>query len=367
MKIVTIIGARPQFIKASVVSSEIQKRAGSQDLNHAREIIVHTGQHYDYNMSRLFFDELDIPEPHYHLEVGSSSHGSMTARMMTKIEEVLSSEHPDWVLVYGDTNSTLAGAIVAAKMHIPIAHVEAGLRSFNKRMPEELNRVLTDHMSRALFTPTEIATTNLAREGITDGVILTGDVMFDAFLHFKEKAGRHSRILDTLDLDSDSYCLATVHRQENTDDSQRLANIFSALKELSDAGQQVILPLHPRTRKVLEQKDIRVDENTGIRVIEAVGYLDMIHLEANAGLICTDSGGVQKEAYFAGVPCITLRDETEWVETVEAGANILAGTEKQAILDAFELARNTQVNVLPNLYGDGHAAVKIIDNLTTTN
>ncbi|WP_136795765.1 non-hydrolyzing UDP-N-acetylglucosamine 2-epimerase [Desulfosediminicola ganghwensis] len=362
MNVVTIIGARPQFIKASVVNSEIRKRSENRDLGHNREIIVHTGQHYDYNMSRVFFDELDIPEPHYHLEVGSGSHGSMTARMMSKIEEVLNVEHPDWVLVYGDTNSTLAGAIVAAKMHIPIAHVEAGLRSFNKRMPEELNRVLTDHMSEALFTPTEIATANLVREGITEGVILTGDVMFDAFLQFKEKAAARSRILDTLDLSSGSYCLATVHRQENTDDCRRLTNIFSALKELSYGGQQIVLPLHPRTRKALEQNNICIDDNTGIRVIEAVGYLDMIHLEANAGLICTDSGGVQKEAYFAGVPCITLRDETEWVETVEAGANILAGAEKQAILNACTLARNTNVTVQPGLYGDGDAAAKIVDS-----
>ena len=367
MNIVTIIGARPQFIKASVVNSEIRKRSENRDLGHTREIIVHTGQHYDYNMSRVFFDELDIPEPHYHLEVGSGSHGSMTARMMSKIEEVLCNEHPDWVLVYGDTNSTLAGAVVAAKLLIPVAHVEAGLRSFNKRMPEEINRVLTDHVARILFTPTVTANTNLAREGITEGVILTGDVMLDAFLQFKKKAATRSRVLDTLGLSTGSYCLTTVHRQETTDDSRRLTNIFSALKEFAYAGQQVILPLHPRTRKALEYNNIRIDDNIGIRVMEPVGYLDMIHLEANASLICTDSGGVQKEAYFAGVPCVTLRDETEWVETVESGANILAGTEKQSILDACTLARNTNVTVQPGLYGDGHAATKIVDSLNATN
>ncbi|TKB23971.1 UDP-N-acetylglucosamine 2-epimerase (non-hydrolyzing) [Desulfopila sp. IMCC35006] len=364
MKIVTIIGARPQFIKAAMVSRELVKCKKGAGAPCNQEIVVHTGQHYDYNMSKVFFEELAIPEPDHHLGVGSGSHGHMTGQMIAKIEDVLFDEKPDLVLVYGDTNSTLAGAIAASKLHIPVAHVEAGLRSFNRRMPEEINRVLTDHVSKLLFAPTGTAITNLAREGITDGVIQTGDVMLDAFMHFKTKAAIDSQILDTLGITAGSYYLATVHRQENTDDPHRLAGIFSAFEEISNNGHPVIVPLHPRTRKSLQQNDISVAQGSNVRLVEAVGYLDMIQLEANATLICTDSGGVQKEAYFANVPCITLRDETEWVETVDAGANFLTDTDKQSIFNAFKQASCTSIKLDPALYGNGHAAEIIVDSLT---
>jgi UDP-GlcNAc3NAcA epimerase len=363
MKIITVIGARPQFIKSSTVTSEIRSRGARDPKRGCDEIVVHTGQHYDANMSRVFFDEMGIPEPQYHLEIGSASHGHMTGRMMAMVEDVLVEEKPDCVLVYGDTNSTLAGALAAAKLNIPVAHVEAGLRSFNRRMPEEINRVLTDHVSDLLFAPTPTAITNLAGEGITESVVQSGDVMLDAFLHFKAVAAEKSRILDTLKIHPGRYCLATVHRQENTDDPDKLGSIFHALAEIGAGGDPVIVPLHPRTRKVLSRSKFEIEKSSGLKVVEAVGYLDMIQLEAHSAMIFTDSGGVQKEAYFAGVPCITLRDETEWIETIDAGANILAGADRQTIIDAFNTVRGTRIQLNPELYGSGQAAKIIVDAL----
>jgi UDP-GlcNAc3NAcA epimerase len=364
IKIATIIGARPQFIKASTVSRAISHRPSNGKWNAPiREIIIHTGQHYDFNMSRLFFEQLGIPDPEHHLEIGSGLHGDMTGRMLAKLEEVLLNERLDWVLVYGDTNSTLAGALAAAKLHLPVAHVEAGLRSFNKRMPEEINRVLTDHVSQILFAPTETAVENLRKEGITEGVSNVGDVMLDAFLFHQATAAGQSTILNELQMKKGQYFLATIHRQENTDDPVRLFRIIKALETVAHKSFNVILPLHPRTRKILQKNDLLPPEGSVLRFIEPVGYVDMIHLEANAALIFTDSGGVQKEAYFAGVPCVTLRDETEWVETVEAGVNFLAGAETDSIIAAYERARAVDVKLKPGLYGNGHAAEAIVKHL----
>ncbi len=363
MKIVTIIGARPQFIKAAAVSRVISNLPAGSNPASIHEIIVHTGQHYDDNMSRVFFEQLEIPEPHYNLAVGSGHHGQMTGRMLAGVEEILIDKSPDWVLVYGDTNSTLAGALAAAKLHIPVAHVEAGLRSFNKQMPEEVNRLLTDHISKLLFVPTNQAVDNLRMEGITQGVVKAGDVMLDAFLLYRKKAAEQSQILNRLDLGSKSFCLATVHRQENTDNPDRLSAIFKALAAVGAMDDPVIVPLHPRTRKKLHQCGLQTVSSTEIRFIEPVGYLDMIQLENAARLIFTDSGGVQKEAYFAGVPCVTLRDETEWVETVKAGVNFLGGADTDAVLEAYGKAIRAQVNLKDGLYGDGHAADVIVDCL----
>jgi UDP-GlcNAc3NAcA epimerase len=363
MKIITIVGARPQFIKAATVSRVISKLHADGGKPFIQEKIIHTGQHYDENMSRVFFEEMCIPTPHYNLEIGSGSHGTMTGQMLGRVEEVLLGETPDWVLVYGDTNSTLAGALAAAKLNIPVAHVEAGLRSYNKRMPEEVNRLLTDHLSQLLFVPTTNAIENLKKEGITRGVINTGDVMLDAFLLYKKKAAAASRILKNLGLSENRFCLATIHRQENTDDKDRLAAIFKALAQVGTGNAPVILPLHPRTRKELHQSGLGSALNKNMLIIEPVGYLDMIQLECAARLILTDSGGVQKEAYFAGVPCVTLRDETEWVETVEAGANFIAGAETASIVAAHEKAKNARVSRLKRLYGDGHAAEIIVQQL----
>jgi UDP-GlcNAc3NAcA epimerase len=360
MKMVTIIGARPQFIKAAMVSRAVVE-SNARGVASIREVIVNTGQHYDFNMSRVFFDELGIPEPDHHLGVGSASHGQMTAQIISKTEDVLLSEMPDWVLVYGDTNSTLAGAIAACKLNMPIAHVEAGLRSFNKCMPEEVNRILTDHVSRLLFAPTHTAILNLNREGIAEGVIQSGDVMLDAFLHYKEIATQHCFMQDKLGLTPKHYYLATVHRQENTDDNNRLSNILLALEEIGSPEMPVVLPLHPRTGKIL--KEINAQTGPGIKIIEPVGYLEMIQLENNAAIILTDSGGVQKEAYFSGTPCITLRDETEWVETVEVGVNIIAGARKDDILSAFQQAGKVDFQSKTGLYGNGHAAEVIVEML----
>jgi len=363
MKIITIIGARPQFIKAATVSRALLKMRAHMKPPFIEEKIIHTGQHYDDNMSRIFFEQLCIPTPHYNLGIGSDSHGAMTGRMLARIEDVLMAEAPDRVLVYGDTNSTLAGALAAAKLNIPVAHVEAGLRSYNRRMPEEVNRLLTDHLSQMLFVPTEHAVENLKKEGITRGVIRSGDVMLDAFLLYKEKAADASRILENLGLSADHFYLATIHRQENTEDKNRLSAIFQALEQIGTGDMPVILPLHPRTRKKLHQGGFGIDSNKKMRIIEPVGYLDMIRLECAARLIFTDSGGVQKEACFAGVPCVTLRDETEWIETTEAGVNFLAGADTAAIIAAHEKAKNVRVKSKNRLYGDGHAAEIIVHHL----
>jgi len=360
MKIATIIGARPQFIKAAVVSRAIAEsnKLVTSNASLVTELIVHTGQHYDHNMSEVFFKELEIPEPHLNLEVGSGYHGQQTGQMLIKLEEVMLSEKPDWVLVYGDTNSTLAGALAAVKLHIPVAHVEAGLRSFNKSMPEEHNRVLTDHCSDLLFCPTSAAVKNLKIEGVTNGVHRVGDVMFDSVLFNTELATKRSKILETLKLQNKAYALATVHRAENTDDSHRLQAIFEALEKISSEGLRVVLPLHPRTRKLYDALRF---SGAKIKIIEPVSYLDMLQLEQQARFILTDSGGVQKEAYWMKVPCITLRDETEWIETVEAGWNILAGAERDKIVESAKTDRKPSKQY--SAYGDGKAGEKIVDIL----
>ena len=357
MKVVTVLGARPQFIKAAPLSRALAARPGVE------EVLVHTGQHYDAQMSDVFFRELGIPAPRHHLGVGGLGHGAMTGRMLEAIEGVLLAERPNAVLVYGDTNSTLAGALAAAKLHVPVAHVEAGLRSFNMAMPEEVNRRLTDHVSRWLFAPTAAAVANLAREGIESGVHRTGDVMYDAALQFGETARRRSGVLARLGLAGGGYLLATVHRAENTDDPARLRAIFAALAEVS-AGIPVVLPLHPRTRKLLAGIGFRAPP--GLRMIDPVGFLDMAMLEQSARAIATDSGGVQKEAYFYGVPCVTLREETEWVELVEAGANRLAPPlDAGAVAAALRGAVATRLpSDLPrDLYGEGRSAERIAELL----
>ena len=360
MKIATIIGARPQFIKAAVVSRAIAEsnKLVTSNSSLVTEVIVHTGQHYDHNMSEVFFKELEIPEPHLNLEVGSGYHGQQTGQMLIKLEEVMLSEKPDWVLVYGDTNSTLAGALAAVKLHIPVAHVEAGLRSFNKSMPEEHNRVLTDHCSDLLFCPTSAAVKNLKIEGVTNGVHRVGDVMFDSVLFNTELAIKRSKILETLKLQNKAYALATVHRAENTDDSYRLKAIFEALEKISSEGIRVVLPLHPRTRKLYDALRF---SGAKIKIIEPVSYLDMLQLEQQARLILTDSGGVQKEAYWMKVPCITLRDETEWIETVKAGWNILAGADRDKIVESAKTDHKPSKQY--PAYGDGKAGEKIVDIL----
>ena len=341
MKIMSVVGARPQFIKAAPVSRVLRRTH--------EEVLVHTGQHYDDNMSDVFFRELEIPEPDINLGVGSGPHGAQTAGMMTGIEKVALDIKPDWVLVYGDTNSTVAAALVAAKLHIKVAHVEAGLRSFDRRMPEEINRVLTDHVSDLLLCPTEVAITNLAREGIDHGVHLVGDVMYDAFLFNLAAARKRDDVLKKLGLAPGAFALATIHRAENADDPARLAAI---LEGIDQSGMDVILPLHPRTRARLNGAP-----PARIRVIEPVGYLDMLALEDASGVIVTDSGGVQKEAYFLSKPCVTLRDRTEWTETVEAGWNVTVGADSSQIAEALRTFRPHGVH--PDLYGDGHAAEKI--------
>lgn len=350
MKIATIVGARPQFIKMAPVSRELRK--------HFDEVVIHTGQHYDYEMNRIFFEQLNIPEPDYYLGVGSGSHGYQTGEMLKRIEDVLFKEKPDLVLVYGDTNSTLAGALAAVKLHIKVAHVEAGLRCFEKKVPEEVNRVLTDHISDYLFAPTETAVKNLYNEGIRNGVYLTGDVMFDALLYSIKIAERKSKILDELGLKPKEYCLATVHRAENTDNKKNLENIANAFIE---CGELIVFPAHPRTVKFLKVYALyeKLEKAENVLLIKPVGYLDMLVLEKNAKKILTDSGGVQKEAYFLKVPCITLRERTEWVETVEDGWNVLTGADKEKILKAireFEPAGETY----SYKFGDGNASKKIV-------
>jgi len=362
MKIVTVVGARPQFIKAAAVSRAIKKHNFENRADQIEEVIVHTGQHYDHNMSQVFFEELDIPAPNYNLEIGSGSHGRQTGRMLEAIEEVLEEEKPDWTLVYGDTNSTLAGALAAVKIHIPVAHVEAGLRSFNRRMPEEINRVLTDHASKLLFCPTETAVDNLRQEGIFEGVNQVGDVMFDCMLYYRSKIGSGSPALTSFGLETKGFVLVTVHRAENTDSPETLREIFEAFGDI--AGQSTVLvALHPRTRRYLDSYGIKVAE--GVKLLEPVPYLQMIELECNAGAILTDSGGVQKEAFFVGTPCITLREETEWVETVECGVNVICGTSKKRIVDAYTKLGKSGHEVIcgTGIYGNGDASQKIVNKL----
>jgi UDP-GlcNAc3NAcA epimerase len=361
IKIISIVGARPQFIKAMMVSRAIKHHNKQKAQPQLTEILIHTGQHYDYEMSQIFFDKMKIAAPHYQLGIGSGTHAEMIGRMLPKIEEVVLQEQPDWTLIYGDTNSTLAGAMVAAKLNIPVAHVEAGLRSYNRRMPEEINRVLTDRISNILFCPTETALKNLAKEGITDGVYKVGDVMNDAFLTYKKKAVQKSKILQALNLRPAHYYLATVHRQENTDDPERLRNIFSAFEQLAKKDHPFVIPLHPRTRGALRSQGINLKKNSHVRLILPLNYLDMIALELQAAMIFTDSGGMQKEAFFARVPCITLRDETEWVETVEAGWNFLTGARKESILRAFANANKPGKTAPSDQYGKGNASQLILE------
>jgi len=349
MKIVTVVGARPQFIKCAPVSRELRKVT--------TEVLVHTGQHYDVTMSEIFFRELEIPRPDYNLGVGSGPQGAQTGEMLKRIEEALVKERPDYVVVYGDTNSTLAGALAAAKLHIPVAHVEAGLRSFNRRMPEEINRVMTDHLSTLLCCPTETAVTNLAQEGITKGVHLVGDAMYDALHDNLLIAQRRSTILEKLALRSKGYLLATVHRADNTDQPENLNNIVSAFMKLARAGQTVVFPAHPRTRKRLDT--FAGNGHPNLLMIDPVSYLDMLALEKNTKVILTDSGGVQKEAYWLHVPCITLRDETEWVETLEDGRNQLAGAGTERIY-AATLAALAAPGLVPLVVRPGGAADAII-------
>ena len=355
MKIVTIIGARPQFIKAAVVS-----RAIGLCRDEIKEVIVHTGQHFDANMSDIFFEELDIPKPDFNLGIGGGTHGQNTGRMIEGIEEVLIKEKPAFVLVYGDTDSTLAGTIAAVKLHIPVAHVEAGLRSFNRKMPEEINRILTDHASEILFTPTLTAANNLANEGISSNKIKqVGDVMYDAALYYGSKLEQTSNIIKQLGISSKKYALATIHRAENVDNRERLSSILEGLKQY---GNTIICPLHPRTKSRLNSFGITIPTN--IKIIEPVGYLDMIMLEKHAALIATDSGGVQKEAYFHKVPCITLRDETEWIELVQCGANIITGANTENIIAALKKAAMVDSNIfnIP-LYGNGNSGNEIVEYL----
>ena len=358
-KIITILGARPQFIKASVVSHCIKKNT------QLKEIVVHTGQHFDANMSNVFFAELGMDNPKYQLNIHGGLHGEMTGRMLNEIEKVLLVEKPDAVLVYGDTNSTLAGALASIKMHIPVAHVESGLRSFNMAMPEEINRILTDRVSRWLFVPTNVALQHLTREGFaSEQIIVVGDVMYDVALYHGSRVSAEGRQLERHGLRPKKYVLATVHRAENTDCPIRLQNIFNALLKLSSI-LTVIVPLHPRTKKILESSELyeSIIKSNSLILTDPVGYLDMVQLEKYATLIATDSGGVQKEAFFYRVPCVTLRDETEWVELVEAGWNRLAPpVDTDTLLSAFyESIGSSGKEIRP--YGDGNAASLIVDYL----
>jgi UDP-N-acetylglucosamine 2-epimerase len=353
MNILTIVGARPQFVKAAPVSQALRARH--------REVLVHTGQHYDAGMSDVFFAELSIPQPDINLGIGSGSHGQQTGRMLMAIEEVLLAERPDWVLVYGDTNSTLAAALAAVKLGVPVAHVEAGLRSFNRAMPEEHNRVLTDHCADLLFCPTQTAVNLLAAEGVTAGVHLVGDVMVDALRQHATVARQRSSLLSRLGLAPQGYVLATVHRPYNTDVPDNLRNIFAALGDIyRQSGRPVVLPLHPRTRR--QMGALSLEPPAGIRLIDPIGYLDMLALQQAAHLILTDSGGIQKEAYAFAVPCITLRPETEWVETVQAGWNVIVGADRDAIVEAAT-QRAWPAGPPPPLFGDGHAAERIVEVL----
>lgn len=350
-KILTIIGARPQFIKASVVSKAIAAAEG------LHEVIVHTGQHFDANMSDIFFDQLGIPRPDHLLDIHGGSHGEMTGRMLIEIERVLQQERPDRVLVYGDTNSTLAGALVAAKLHIPVAHVEAGLRSHNMQMPEEINRILTDQISDILFCPTDTAVRNLEHEGFAQKpikVLQVGDVMQDSALFFAKRATAPAGLEQ-----QSGFVLATLHRAENTDDPQRLGSIVAALNQVHAEIAPVILPLHPRTRAAI----VRAGFALNVQLIDPVGYLEMLWLLQQATLVLTDSGGVQKEAYFFGKPCVTMRDQTEWVELVEAGANELVGADTKAIVSAVQKNKGRTVQDQNQLYGGGNAAQRIVREL----
>jgi UDP-N-acetylglucosamine 2-epimerase len=388
MKVLSIVGARPQFIKAAVVSQKIRLcQAGFQ------ELLLHTGQHYDFNMSEIFFRELNLPEPNYYLGIGSGRHGEQTARMLAGIEEVLLKEDPDLVLVYGDTNTTLAGALAPVKLHIPVAHVEAGLRSFNRQMPEEINRIVADHCSDLLFCPTETAVENLQREGFrnvapaghsdsghqawflehqrqTPLVINVGDVMLDLAREMKVRLEREGRgtldILSRYGLVPHEYVLMTIHRASNTDEPENLRGILEAMRQIAEGGLKVLFPIHPRTKKAMEKADLlALLDRPGIVTSEPVSYVEMIALESEARLLLTDSGGVQKEAYFFQVPCVVARAETEWTELVQIGWNRLAGAKTETILAATEaiLREDFAKKPRPDYYGSGHASARIVSVL----
>ncbi|PLX12763.1 MAG: UDP-N-acetylglucosamine 2-epimerase (non-hydrolyzing) [Marinilabiliales bacterium] len=378
MKIVSVIGARPQIIKAAALSRAI-KNIYSDNIT---ELIVHTGQHYDDNMSQVFFDELGIPKPNYNLNVGSSSHGVQTARMIEGLEEIFLNEKPDYVVVYGDTNSTLAAAIAASKIHIPIVHIEAGLRSFNKRMPEEINRIMCDHASTLLFSPTKTGYDNLIREGFekstkkqynadNPAVFHCGDVMYDNSLYFKEIALDKSCVLKENDLKEGNFILGTIHRDNNTDQAERLNAIISSLIQISE-NENIVLPLHPRTAKLLDKNlDAELFEklksSQSIKLIPPVSFLDMIALESNCKMVITDSGGVQKESYFFEKPCIILRPETEWKEIVEVGAAVIADADENKILMAYEKFLSNSLQNYPDIFGDGKAAEFICKTMIENN
>lgn len=361
MKIVTVVGTRPQFIKAATLSRAISNHNSQSGNLTINEKILHTGQHYDATMSDNFFEELDIPRPHFHLNIGSDSHGAQIGKMLEKIEEILKKEVPDFLLVYGDTNSTLAGALAATKLHIPLVHVEAGLRSFNKRMPEEINRVVCDHISTLLFCPTKTSIKNLQKEGITKGVECVGDIMYDGMLYYQKKAS--NKILDDLNIEPEGYILATIHRAENTDNLARLQAIIQNLEETANCYKTVVFALHPRTRKILYENRIKLSKQ--IYVIEPIRYLETISLLKNAKAIMTDSGGLQKEAFFLQTPCLTLRDETEWTETIDCGANQLVGADTKKTNLAIEriFADEWEPDFSIKPYGVGNTAESIISSL----
>lgn len=355
MKLLTIIGARPQFVKAAALSRAIKNHSQLQ------EIIVHTGQHFDANMSDIFFEEMEIPKPHYNLNINGLSHGAMTGQMLEKLEEVMITEKPDVVLVYGDTNSTIAGALAAKKLHIKVAHVEAGLRSFNMQMPEEINRILTDRISDWLFCPTDTAIGNLNKEGyqnINCTIVKTGDVMEDAALFYAQKAAEKSTIINQLNLAGKSFVLATIHRAENTDNYNNLKGIIDALNKLNESAS-VVVPLHPRTKKLIEQHQLKPT----FTIVDPLGYFDMISLLQNCALVITDSGGLQKEAFFFGKFCVTTREQTEWVELVDHGYNTIAGTDTTNIIQLAETALKSSFPEKINLYGNGNACENICNAL----
>lgn len=373
IKIITIIGARPQIIKAAAISRAIKNKFSRR----ITEVLVHTGQHYDQNMSELFFSELDIPRPTYNLKVGSGRHGVQTAEMIKGVEHILEVEKADYIILYGDTNSTLAGSIAASKMNVPIVHIEAGLRSFNKSMPEEVNRIICDHVSTLLFSPTKTGYSSLLNEGFTvnvmpftsnnPGIFHCGDVMYDNSMHFWRLAEMKSTILDKYKLNQIQYVLATVHRNINTDNFENIGNIFRALLEIANS-QKVVVPLHPRTRKMLEL-DVNqtlfsaIQAADNLLLLPPVSFLEMISLEKNSSVIITDSGGVQKEAYFFNKPCVILRDETEWVEILETKTAVLAGSNMSKIINSFHALSDCQGLVFPKIFGDGKAAEFICSTL----